>query len=247
MNETFQITLYGLLTGVVGTGLGAILAFLTNKKGVRFMSSILEYAAGMMLAVVLIDLFPQAFERASLFEVMFGMIIGIIFMLLTECITDHSSKKSHLPKQKEELFSLGLTMAIGISLHNLPEGLAVGSGFDAAKTLGISLAITILIHDIPEGIAMAIPLKSSGLSPFKVIMIASASGIPTGVGAFLGSFIGNFSQSFISFCLSLASGAMLYVALADIIPQSKKLYKGRLSSLFNILGVITGIIISICI
>lgn len=247
MNEVMLFTLYGTFTGVVGTGIGGLCARFTEHRSGRFLSSILEYSAGMMLAVVLTDLLPHAFELAALPFVMTGVTIGVVFMVFMEEWTSHLQKKWHsIPRDKQAMFRMGVTMAIGIALHNLPEGLAIGGGFEANFSLGLSLALTILIHDVPEGVALAVPLRVSGLSLKKAALVAAASGIPTGIGALIGGLIGQVAPKTISLCLSLAAGAMLYVVLSDLIPQSKKLYSGRLPSFFNILGVLTGIIISIC-
>lgn len=86
-----------------------------------------------------------------------------------------------------------------------------GSGFEASLKLGLSLAIAICFHDIPEGISMAIPMKNGGMRPSKVIFYVILSGITTGIGAFFGAIIGSISEQVISICLSFAAGAMLYI------------------------------------
>ena len=86
-----------------------------------------------------------------------------------------------------------------------------GSGFEASLKLGLSLAIAICFHDIPEGISMAIPMKNGGMKPSKVICYVILSGITTGIGAFFGAIIGSISEQVISICLSFAAGAMLYI------------------------------------
>lgn len=244
MNGIGQIALSGTLTGVCGTGLGGLLAAVTGGK--RALSSVLEYAAGLMLAVVLTSLLPEAFALAPLWQVLAGVAGGVMFMTLCEEITARW-QKARGPGRNQEMRRLGIVMFLGIALHNLPEGLAIGSGFGAGPALGWSLALTILIHDVPEGVAMAAPMRESGVSAKKAALLAAASGLPTGLGALIGGVIGQTAPQVISICLSLAAGAMLYVVLSDLIPQSKKLYQGRLPSLFNILGVLCGVVISVCI
>lgn len=235
MNNSITYALYGTVAGVLGTGIGATLAYLTKKSGNRFLSSILEYCAGLMITVVLLDLLPEAFNHTSLILVLTSVILGLALMFLAEFIMNrtHRSYKH-----------MGIVMALGIGIHNFPEGLAIGAGFDTSFALGISLVITIMLHDIPEGIAMSIPLKLGGISMLRAVFIAGLSGLPMGLGALVGSLVGNISQETVGICLGIASGAMLYIALTSLIPESKKIYKGRLSSWFNILGIITGIIIS---
>jgi ZIP family zinc transporter len=103
------------------------------------------------------------------------------------------------------LLKTGIIIGIGLTIHNLPEGLAIGSGFEASSKLGLSLAIAICIHDFPEGISMAIPLKQGGFSKSKVIFYTTISGISTGIGALLGALLGDISATLIGFSLSFAA------------------------------------------
>ncbi len=97
-----------------------------------------------------------------------------------------------------------------------------GSGFEASLKLGLSLAIAICFHDIPEGISMAIPMKNGGMRPSKVIFYVILSGITTGIGAFFGAIIGSISEQVISICLSFAAGAMLYIVSRRINSRIKQ-------------------------
>lgn len=128
-----------------------------------------------------------------------------------------------------------------MAIHNFPEGLAIGSGFEASLRLGLGLAIAICLHDIPEGISMAVPMKNGGMKKTKVIFYVILSGITTGIGAFFGAIIGSISEAVIAICLSFAAGAMLYIVSGELIPESNKLYKGRISAIGNMLGFIIGI------
>ena len=120
--------------------------------------------------------------------------------------------------------------------------LAYGAGFGASLKLGYSLALAILLHDIPEGVSMAVPMKNGGMKIGKVIMYVILSGVTTGIGAFFGALVGTISKEVIAICLSFAAGAMLYIVSGELIPESNKLYKGRMSSIGNILGFILGIL-----
>lgn len=117
--------------------------------------------------------------------------------------TNQKSKFNSKPHSR--LLKAGIIIGIGLTIHNLPEGLAIGSGFEASSTLGLSLAIAICIHDFPEGISMAVPLKQGGFSKLRVILYTAISGISTGVGALLGALIGSVSPILIGFSLSFAA------------------------------------------
>ena len=91
---------------------------------------------------------------------------------------------------------------------------------------------------------MAVPMKNGGLKSGKVIYYVVLSGITTGIGAFFGAIIGGISQSVISMCLSFAAGAMLYIVSGELIPESNKLYSGRMNAIGNIIGITLGIIVT---
>ena len=89
---------------------------------------------------------------------------------------------------------------------------------------------------------MAVPMKAGGMKKSKVLIYTILSGVTTGLGAFLGAVLGFISEQFIGICIAFAAGAMLYIVSGELIPESKKMYKGRFASLGNILGFIVGII-----
>ena len=99
-------------------------------------------------------------------------------------ITNGKNIDSDNEKKKINLLKTGMIVSIGLAIHNFPEGLAIGSGYEASVRLGLSLAIAICFHDIPEGISMAVPMRNGGMKPSKVIYYVVLSGITTGVGAF---------------------------------------------------------------
>jgi ZIP family zinc transporter len=211
------------------------------------MSVILEFSAGLMTAVVCFKLIPEAFESGGVLFTFTGITSGIIAVVFIEnCLKNSKLLRSRGTSGKNTgLLKAGVLMAIAIALHNLPEGFAVGSGFEASASLGLTITAVIMIHDIPEGIAMAVPMRAGGLSKLKAFTYTILSGVPMGLGAFLGAALSEISQVFISVCLGFAGGAMLYIVYGELLPESKKMYLGRLSSLGNVLGILCGIIVSI--
>lgn len=149
------------------------------------------------------------------------------------------------PESISSVKHTGLAIALGIALHNFPEGLAVGSGYEAKASLGLSLAIAIMLHDIPEGASIAVPLRAGGTSRRFAFFLTFLSGLPMGFGTMAGAWAGRSSKVMIAMCLAIAGGAMLYVIFADMLPESKRMYSGRFGSLGSILGMISGIIISV--
>ena len=241
MSDLWTVTIYGFIAGTVGTAAGGFLGCFISKTNRRINSFILEYSAGLMIAIVCFDLLPSAFEFSSLPCVLFGLLFGVAIMVLSDIFIDFHQ----YPKAVSSVRHTGLSIALGIALHNFPEGLAVGSGYEAKASLGISLAIAIMLHDIPEGASIAVPLRAGGSSRQFAFFLTFISGLPMGFGAMAGAWAGRSSKVMIAMCLAIAGGAMLYVIFADMLPESKRMYSGRLGSLGSILGMISGIIISV--
>ncbi len=244
MEHLLKVTLIGLVSGIIGTGTGGLAAFFVTNISNRMLSFILEFSAGLMTAVVCFELVPEAFRLGGVFPAMAGIIAGIAVIVILE----HFIKGLEVLKRRRgnnSLLRAGILMAIGIALHNFPEGFAVGSGFEASVSLGVMLTLVIAIHDIPEGVAMAVPMRAGGFSKGKAFAFTVLSGVPMGFGALLGALLGDISELFVALCLGFAGGAMLYIVFGELVPESKRLYFGRLSSLGNILGMLCGIMVSV--
>ena len=219
-----RITLIGLLAGVIGTGMGGIISALFKKNVDRYLNFFMGLSGGIMLAVVVFDLMKEAMnERGVLYTVVF-VFIGVLFTMYIKTRLDVS-----------ENLKTGYLIFISIMLHNLPEGLAIGSSFMSTETLGITLAIVIGIHNIPEGLAMGLSLVGTKLKISKVILFTIIAGLPMGLGSFLGAYFGGLFHSLIGVFLALAAGTMMYVVLEEIFPKSR--------SIFCIIGFLVGTII----
>ena len=185
-------------------------------------------SGGIMLAVVVFDLMKEAIELKGIWITVIATFMGVIVtMLIKENLKISEDQKS------------GYLIFISIMLHNLPEGLAIGSSFVSTQYLGLTLALVIGIHNIPEGLATALSLAGTKMKTSKIILYTVIAGIPMGIGSFLGVyFSGNFN-SLIGVFLSIAAGTMLYVVLEEILPRTK--------NLFCIIGFLIGTIIVYCI
>lgn len=210
--EILKTTILGLFFGTFGTTLGGIIGVVIKKHSNKFLSFILAFASGLMMSVICFDLLPEALGISNIVNVIIGTIIGIVSMIFCDILVEKKfSVNSKAKGIENNLLKTGIIVSIGLAIHNFPEGLAIGSGFEASLKLGLSLAIAICLHDIPEGISMAVPMKNGGMKISKVIFYVILSGITTGIGAFFGAIIGSISQVVISICLSFAAGAMLYI------------------------------------
>jgi len=151
LENILRTTLIGLFFGTFGTTLGGIIGICFKKTSNKFLSFILSFASGLMLSIICFDLIPEAMEIASIINVLFGILLGIIAMIACDVLVQKKFNSNNINiKNSNSLLKTGIIVSIGLALHNFPEGLAIGSGFEASITLGYSLAIAICLHDIPE-------------------------------------------------------------------------------------------------
>lgn len=148
MNEILKTTLLGLFFGTFGTTIGGLLGIVIKRNSKKFLSFILSFASGLMMAIICFDLIPEALGISSIYSIIFGILIGIISMIFCDIMVQ---KKFNKKSSKSDLLRTGIIVSVGLAIHNFPEGLAIGSGFEASLRLGLGLAIAICLHDIPEG------------------------------------------------------------------------------------------------
>ncbi|TQO59895.1 ZIP family metal transporter [Paraclostridium bifermentans] len=220
----FRITLIGLISGVIGTGIGGIISTVFRKNVKRYISFFMGISGGVMLAVVVFDLLKESMNQIGvIYTSLFVFAGALLTMLIKNKLEVESDLKS------------GYLIFLSILLHNLPEGLAIGSSFIATENLGITLAIVIGIHNIPEGLAMALSLAGSKMSTFKVVLLTLIAGIPMGIGSFFGAYLAGMCTSLIGGFLAIAAGTMMYVVLEEIFPSAKSIY--------SIIGFLIGILV----
>ena len=168
------------------------------------------------MSVVCFDLIPEALEISNIPKTIIGIVLGIITMIYCDVLVQNkfNSKKAK-NISNNSLLKTGIIVSIGLAIHNIPEGLAIGSGFDASIKLGLGLAIAICLHDIPEGISMAVPMKNGGMNKYKILIYVIFSGITTGIGAFIGAIVGTISTSVIAICLSFAGRSNALYSISE--------------------------------
>lgn len=197
------------------------------RMGARSLKPAQSFAAGVMLALSCMSLLPQSFERMSLYAALACTALGMAVLALTQNALSRVTRDAS-----------AWTAILGITAHNIPEGMVIGAGMAASPALGASLALSILLHDVPEGAAVALPLRTAGRRAGYVLLTTLASGLPTGVGALIGAAVGGISQGFLGASLAFAAGAMLWVSLGALLPES---LDAPLSGAAACLGVLCGV------
>ncbi|WP_027339009.1 ZIP family metal transporter [Halonatronum saccharophilum] len=238
MNYVLQTTAIGLLAGVLGTGLGGVTTIFWRRPSERSVSLLLGLAAGVMISIVGIDLFPEALEYGNWPLGLSGTIIGFLVLWLISIIFNRYIKE-------EGYIQTGILLGLGIALHNFPEGLAIGAGYIATGRLGLSLAVIMALHNYPEGLSMATPMNVGGWSSKKIIIATLLPGIPMGLGAFVGAIIGTISPFVLSLTLGFAAGAMLYITIFELLPGSYSFSYGLDATAGIILGLSLGVLLSV--
>ena len=203
-----------------------------------------------------------------------GVLVGYVVIALLNALIDHKTNHevahidenhpktadsleelthaNHLKEHREGrqprsgLFLAGLVMAAAIALHNVPEGMVIGAAFAAGEAdSGWLLAAVIGMHNIPEGMAVSVPMTAGGERRWKAAALAALTGAPTVLGAALGFAVGGMSPAALAVVLSLASGAMLYVVFAELLPEAVGLWQSKLPALAVVLGMIVGMVITL--
>ncbi len=212
----YEVTLIGIAAGVLGAGLGGALALFFSRPSNHLLGFMLGLSGGVMLAIVFLELLEEALE-VGFYQAAGGMLAGIlVFMWL-----DHRFPHTHFVTEESRgsYLKKGGLIAIGIALHNFPEGIAIGAGFALSEAVGITLAVLIGLHNIPEGLAIALPLNVGGSHRLKSLLITMLAGLPLGLGALVGSTLAGISPAFLSISMGFAGGAMLYIVSDELIPD----------------------------
>ncbi|NLI11829.1 ZIP family metal transporter [Pelotomaculum propionicicum] len=213
------IVLLGLIAGL-GTCLGALLVTSCGRLRPGTLSLLLGFAAGIMAAVIIFDLLPSSLRYGSLPLACAGFCAGTGLMYALDLWLNTLSPS--FINKKGYYLKMGYLISTGIALHDFPEGLAIAAGFAAADKLGPLLVLAIGIHNIPEGMATAAPLKIGGLSARRVLAINALISLVTPLGVFVGQVLVESSRTFIGLLLSFAAGAMTYIVLHELVPESRR-------------------------
>ena len=246
-----QLTM-GLLIPFIGTTIGSAMVFLMKKEINRKVEKfLLGFAAGVMVAASVWSLLMPSIEMAEEQGVIawlpasIGFIIGILFLMWIDYITRKIKEKK--PEELQNKAKKNTMMYLAVTLHNIPEGMAVGVAL-AGALLGnagitmsgaIALALGIGIQNFPEGAIISMPLKNEGMSKPKAFWYGTLSGIVEPIASIITLLLTKLVVPILPYFLSFAAGAMIYVVVEELIPQAQQ---GKHSEIGTI-GVSIGFII----
>ena len=226
----------GLAIPFLGTTLGAAMVFLMkNKINNKIEKLLLGFASGVMIAASIWSLLIPAIEmsesqgKIAWVPAAIGFLLGITFLLVLDSVIPHLHLKSDKPEGIKSKLKKTTMMVFAVTLHNIPEGMAVGVTFAGALTqnAGITmagafaLAIGIAIQNFPEGAIISIPLRREGYSRKKAFFYGQLSGIVEPIGAIITILLTNAVVPMLPYLLAFAAGAMIYVVVEELIPESQ--------------------------
>jgi len=248
-----QLTL-GILIPFLGTTLGAAMVFfMKNAMNNKLEKFLLGFASGVMIAASVWSLLIPSINMAegqgkiAFVPASIGFLLGVGFLLVLDILIPHLHFNSDEPEGVKSKLKKTTMMVLAVTLHNIPEGMAVGvilagalsgsSGITMASALALSIGIA--IQNFPEGAIISMPLKSEGVSKLKSFSYGTLSGIVEPIGAIITILLTSTVVPILPYLLSFAAGAMVYVVVEELIPSSQE---GEHSNLGTI-GVAIGFVI----
>ena len=241
----------GLLIPFLGTVLGSAFVFFMKKDMPALLQkALLGFASGVMVAASVWSLLIPSIEMSSdagkgaVIPAVIGFLLGMAFLLFIDYITPHLHIGDDHPEGPRSKLSRTAMLSLAVTIHNLPEGMAVGVVLAGAlqSNLGISAAgalamsIGIAIQNIPEGAIISMPMRAEGNSRMRSFILGSLSGIVEPLGGLLVILLASFMTPVLPYMLAFAAGAMMYVVIEELIPETSEGEHSNLGTIGFALG-----------
>jgi ZIP family zinc transporter len=220
MENIWQALLISMISGLATTA-GSLFVIMLGQPGERVLSLLLAGSGGVMLAVVSLDLLPMAWNIGPLSQILSGLLLGLLFMQIAHKLLNSADISLPLSR-RQRLKRLGLLVASGIALHDLPEGMAIALGQEASENLGLIIALAITLHNFPEGMATTAPLIMARIRTWKIVLLNLGIAFFTPLGALIGIFALDATRNSFAFYLTFAAGAMTFLVFAELLPLSRE-------------------------
>jgi ZIP family zinc transporter len=210
----------------LATTIGSLVGLSVRKPGPRFMSSSLGFSAGVMVLVSFVELLPNGIEAVGFLAGMAAFLGGMLFMLLVDFLIPHHYKGEKSTGWKKAgspaLKRTGLLVALGIGIHNLPEGMAAFAGALQDLRLGVAIAVAVAVHNIPEGLAVSVPVYAATGSRKKAFVWSFLSGVAEPVGAGVGALVlmPFLTPTVLGLVLAAVAGVMVFISFDELVPTA---------------------------
>ena len=250
----------GLIIPLLGTMLGAAFVFLMkDEMSPRLQKTLLGFASGVMVAASVWSLLIPSMEmvadsgRWSVLPAAVGFLLGMGFLLMIDELTPHLHIGTDKPEGPRSRLSRTAMLALAVTIHNLPEGMAVGVVFAGAENgaAGLSLAsalavsIGIAIQNVPEGAIISMPMRAAGNSKWKSFVIGSLSGAVEPLGGLAVVLLASFMIPVLPYMLAFAAGAMFYVVVEELIPEASEGEHSNLSTIGFAIGFVLMMVLDV--
>ena len=242
---------YGILLPFFGTVMGAGCVFCVKRSlGTQVQRALTGFAAGVMVAASIWSLLIPAMEQAAdmgkgaVIPAAAGFWLGILFLLILDRLIPHLHRNADQPEGVKSGFGRTTMLLLAVTLHNIPEGMAVGvvyagflTGNDEITAAGaLALSLGIAIQNFPEGAIISMPLRAEGMKKGQAFLSGVLSGIVEPLGAVLTILAAQFVVPALPYLLSFAAGAMLYVVVEELIPEMSAGKHSNIGTVFFALG-----------
>ena len=254
------ILVIGLLIPLLGTMLGSAFVFMMKgEMSVRLQKALLGFASGVMVAASVWSLLIPAMEMETsghawaVVPAAVGFLLGIGFLLLIDELTPHLHLGSSKPEGLRSHLSRTAMLALAVTIHNLPEGMAVGvvfAGADSGITnislaSAIAVSLGIAIQNVPEGAIIAMPMRAAGNSRWRSFLIGSLSGAVEPVGALAVLLLSSLVLPVLPYMLAFAAGAMFYVVVEELIPEASSGQHTNVSTIGFAIGFVLMMVLDV--
>ncbi|NPV62671.1 MAG: zinc transporter ZupT [Methanotrichaceae archaeon] len=229
-------TLAGLATGI-----GSLISYFIPRPDVRYLSLSMGFAAGVMIFVAFTDLFCASKQIIGFTYANLAFLIGMLVIYLLDRIVPHMHMDGQVDSKSGRLCRVGIMTAVGIAIHNLPEGMAVALVSLADLRLGIPIAIAIAIHNIPEGIACSVPIYCGTQDRRRSFIISFAAGLTEPLGAIVALLLlyPFLSPTVLAASSAFVAGIMVFICFDELIPVANNYGDEHLTNL----GIIGGFVV----
>lgn len=250
----------GLIIPLLGTMLGAAFVFfMKGDMSPRVQKTLLGFASGVMVAASVWSLLIPAMDMGadagkwSVFPAAVGFLLGIGFLLLLDEATPHLHLGTDKPEGPHSRLSRTAMLALAVTIHNLPEGMAVGVVFAGAEqgisnislASAVAVSLGIAIQNIPEGAIISMPMRAEGNSRWRSFLLGSLSGAVEPIGALAVVLLASVLTPVLPYMLAFAAGAMFYVVVEELIPEASTGKHTNLSTIGFAVGFVLMMVLDV--